>query len=166
MVRSFVIAAAALAWTGSGQAQAADWRRAGGDLFVSAAAATPEVRSSNQPADDAPRIPALTQPDAEAVAAAAERYGLDPKLLHAMVIVESAYRADAVSRVGASGLTQLMPRTAATLGVAEKTIKNYVSNVLAKLGVDRRTEVVVLAATQRERAAHDRRAPNGNAIRY
>lgn len=120
MVRSFVIAAAALAWTGSAQAQAADWRRAGGDLFVGAAAATPEVRSENLPADNAPRIPALTQPYAEAVAVAAERYGLDPKLLHAMVIVESAYRADAVSRVGASGLTQLMPKTAAKLGVADR----------------------------------------------
>ena len=34
-------------------------------------------------------------------------------------VVESAYRADAVSTAGAVGLTQLMPRTAAALGVAD-----------------------------------------------
>jgi DNA-binding NarL/FixJ family response regulator len=33
--------------------------------------------------------------------------------------------------------------------LAEKTIKNYVSNVLAKLGMQRRTQVVSLAATLR-----------------
>ena len=43
--------------------------------------------------------------------------GLDPKLLHALVIIESAYNARAVSPVGARGLTQLMPATAAELGV-------------------------------------------------
>ncbi len=43
--------------------------------------------------------------------------GLDPKLLHALVIIESGYNARAVSPVGARGLTQLMPATAAELGV-------------------------------------------------
>jgi soluble lytic murein transglycosylase-like protein len=43
--------------------------------------------------------------------------GLDPKLLHALVIVESAYDPSAVSPVGARGLTQLMPGTARELGV-------------------------------------------------
>jgi soluble lytic murein transglycosylase-like protein len=43
--------------------------------------------------------------------------GLDPKLLHALVIIESAYNTRAVSPVGARGLTQLMPGTAAELGV-------------------------------------------------
>jgi len=33
---------------------------------------------------------------------------------------ESAYRADAVSRVGAGGLTQLMPATARELGVRDR----------------------------------------------
>jgi Transglycosylase SLT domain len=45
--------------------------------------------------------------------------GLDPKLLHALVIIESAYNVRAVSPVGARGLTQLMPGTAAELGVRD-----------------------------------------------
>ena len=55
-----------------------------------------------------------------AVAAAAARHGLDPKLLHALVVTESAYRPDALSPVGAGGLTQLMPGTALELGVRDR----------------------------------------------
>lgn len=40
------------------------------------------------------------------------------------------------------------------LFLAEKTVKNYVSNMLAKLGMSRRTEVAALAARIRE---HERR---------
>jgi soluble lytic murein transglycosylase-like protein len=45
--------------------------------------------------------------------------GLDPKLLHALVIIESSYDHRAISPVGAQGLTQLMPGTAAELGVRD-----------------------------------------------
>jgi soluble lytic murein transglycosylase-like protein len=120
MVRTLLIAAAAVAWAGTAQAQGADWRHAGGGLFVgSGPAAAPSPSLLAESAEN-PRIPPLSQPYAEAVATAAQRYGLDPKLLHAIVIVESAYRPDAVSRVGASGLTQLMPATAARLGVRDR----------------------------------------------
>ena len=34
------------------------------------------------------------------------------------------------------------------MSVAEKTVKNYVSHVLAKLGMTSRTQVAVLAATE------------------
>jgi soluble lytic murein transglycosylase-like protein len=51
--------------------------------------------------------------------AAAKRHGLDPALVLAVVGVESAFRADAVSPKGAQGLMQLMPATAAALGVAD-----------------------------------------------
>jgi soluble lytic murein transglycosylase-like protein len=49
--------------------------------------------------------------------AAAERHGLDPQLVLAVVGVESAFRPEAVSSKGAQGLMQLMPGTAASLGV-------------------------------------------------
>lgn len=66
------------------------------------------------------QVPPAEQPYAAAVAEAAARHGLDPKLLHALVVVESAYRPRAASPVGAAGLTQLMPATAAELGVADR----------------------------------------------
>jgi two-component system response regulator DevR len=40
---------------------------------------------------------------------------------------------------------------AETLYLAEKTVKNYVSNLLAKLGMSRRTEAAALAARLDER---------------
>ncbi len=48
---------------------------------------------------------------------AAQRNDLDPRLLAALVQQESGFRADAVSHAGARGLAQLMPGTAAALGV-------------------------------------------------
>ena len=51
------------------------------------------------------------------ITTAAERYDLDPRLLASLVWTESAFRTDAVSPAGALGLGQLMPGTAAGLGV-------------------------------------------------
>ena len=47
----------------------------------------------------------------------ARAYGLDSALLHAVISVESRYKSNAVSRTGAVGLMQLMPRTARHYGV-------------------------------------------------
>ncbi len=44
------------------------------------------------------------------------------------------------------------------LFLAEKTVKNYVSNLLAKLGMSRRTEAAVYAARLSDRRARDPRA--------
>ena len=43
---------------------------------------------------------------------------------------------------------------AETMFLAEKTIKNYVSNLLAKLGMERRTQAAVLATQVRRDAPH------------
>ena len=39
--------------------------------------------------------------------------------------------------------------------LAEKTVKNYVSNLLTKLGMSRRTEAAAYAARLAERRRHD-----------
>jgi soluble lytic murein transglycosylase-like protein len=49
---------------------------------------------------------------------AAERYGVDPAVLNGLIQQESGFDASAQSSAGASGLTQLMPGTATSLGVA------------------------------------------------
>ncbi len=50
---------------------------------------------------------------------AAARYGLDPAILSGLIQQESGFDPSARSGAGALGLTQLMPSTAASLGVAE-----------------------------------------------
>lgn len=98
--------------------EAMDWRSAGGGLF----AGRPEPVTLPAPAQavDEARVPEPVQPYAEAIRVVAERHGLDAKLLHALVIVESAYRSRIVSPAGAGGLTQLMPGTAALMKVTDR----------------------------------------------
>jgi hypothetical protein len=62
-------------------------------------------------------LPARGIPWAGAIEDAANRAGVDPRLLAALVWGESEFTPDAVSHSGAIGLTQLMPATAAGLGV-------------------------------------------------
>lgn len=112
-----LLAAAVAAAPGVASGQAFDWSRAGGPLIVGSA---PAAAQSPPPAISPARLAAPDQPFSDAVAAAAALHNLDPKLLHALVVVESAYRPDAVSPAGAAGLTQLMPATAASLGVADR----------------------------------------------
>jgi Transglycosylase SLT domain len=63
----------------------------------------------------------LRQPKAEIekyVQQSAQRHQVDPKLVRAVIQVESDYDTHAVSNKGAMGLMQLMPATAQRLGVA------------------------------------------------
>ncbi len=53
-----------------------------------------------------------------AIVDAARQHGVDPRLVAAVAARESAYNPNARSRVGASGIMQLMPETAKFLGVA------------------------------------------------
>lgn len=50
---------------------------------------------------------------------AAKRHGLEPALVRAVVHAESNFNHKAVSRAGAQGLMQLMPRTQRALGVRD-----------------------------------------------
>lgn len=61
------------------------------------------------------------------VGAIAEQEGVDPVLLKALVEQESNWNNDAISSAGAVGLTQLMPRAAAEVGVRDR--KDIVQNI-------------------------------------
>lgn len=74
------------------------------------------------PRGDSPAFsgqPLSRRPFARLVERAADRHGVDPRLVHALIEVESGYRPDAVSASGAMGLMQLMPGTARRFGVAD-----------------------------------------------
>jgi soluble lytic murein transglycosylase-like protein len=50
---------------------------------------------------------------------AADRHNIDPALIKAIIMAESRYNPGAVSKRGAKGLMQLMPKTAKSLGVKD-----------------------------------------------
>lgn len=59
---------------------------------------------------------------------AAQRYGVSENLLKAVAKVESNFDANAVSRCGATGIMQLMPSTAKSLGVTD--LKDPEQNIM------------------------------------
>lgn len=63
----------------------------------------------------------------EMIRSTAEKYGVDPILVKAIVKAESDFDPAAVSRKGATGLMQLMPATASRMGV--RNIHDPVENV-------------------------------------
>lgn len=100
------------------EAQTGGARGAGADFFM-----TPWLRPLIEPADPLPSEPACRPvPEEELeplIHEIAEREGLTPDLLRAVIEKESSRLPCAVSRKGAQGLMQLMPETAAELGVRD-----------------------------------------------
>ncbi|HXY69040.1 MAG TPA: lytic transglycosylase domain-containing protein, partial [Gemmatimonadales bacterium] len=89
--------------------------RGGGEMGVPPSAVTGFV-----PDEVLDEVAAGSADDLRALATSvARRHGLDPALVLAVVSVESAFQPKAVSRKGAQGLMQLMPGTAASLGVGD-----------------------------------------------
>ncbi len=90
-------------------------------IAAPASAATAPANESNYATVLRTINPQLTVERARAYArsimADAGRTHLDPRFIMSIVTVESHWRSNAVSRVGARGLGQLMPSTAANLGV-------------------------------------------------
>lgn len=71
-------------------------------------------------ASEAPTPAALgAVPYAELIDTMSSEHGVDPRLVRAVIAVESAYRSKAVSPKGAKGLMQLMPATARQYSVAD-----------------------------------------------
>ena len=64
------------------------------------------------------------RPFADLVQQTADRFGLDPYLLWAVMRTESLYRLDALSRAGAIGLMQVMPHTGRRLA-GELGLSNF-----------------------------------------
>ncbi len=58
-----------------------------------------------------------TQAYRHEIRAAASKFGVDEAIVRAIIHAESAFNPNALSRVGAQGLMQLMPATARRFGV-------------------------------------------------
>jgi soluble lytic murein transglycosylase-like protein len=108
------------------------WLARLGQAFAQAGAATPAAAKPAAPRVEATTPEGITKfiqasyPNVSASVAkwegvaikkAAAQEGIDPRLMTALVSVESAFDPAAVSPAGAQGLGQLMPETAAELGV-------------------------------------------------
>ena len=73
------------------------------------------------------KMPLYTNKFAAEIGQASKEYNIDPALLRAVIHAESSFRANIRSKKGAIGLMQLMPGTAAELGI--KNPKNAGQNI-------------------------------------
>ncbi|AVX29642.1 Transglycosylase SLT domain-containing protein [Carboxydocella thermautotrophica] len=83
-------------------------------LQSAVAQAEQKAETTRQQVSGAIKAPAAFAP---LIQQAAQKYGVDPDLITAVIQAESSFNPHAISRVGAQGLMQLMPATARALGV-------------------------------------------------
>jgi soluble lytic murein transglycosylase-like protein len=100
----------------TGQADPASTTSFAGQLASAQAAGTTTGASTASAPNATLNAGSPSQYDAQITTAAA-KYGIDPALLKGLIRQESNFDAGARSGAGAQGLTQLMPGTAASLGV-------------------------------------------------
>nr|DAS84512.1 MAG TPA: hypothetical protein [Caudoviricetes sp.] len=104
-------------WT-EGQWDAARMGVAGGLPLVGGMAIARRLGNRvSRPSSDAPMKSSGNENIDALIAQAAEKYGIPVNLLHSIAQTESEYNQDARSEAGAIGMMQLMPDTAAGLGV-------------------------------------------------
>src|SRR3954468_23966298 len=91
---------------------------AGAAPTATASSAVTDPAAATLPSAGQSSLPSGT-PYGTEITASARRNGLDPALLAGLIKQESGFNANARSGAGAQGLTQLMPGTAAGLGVTD-----------------------------------------------
>lgn len=98
---------------------------------------------------------------------AARRHALQPALLRAIIAVESAFDPHAVSRAGAQGLMQLLPKTALRYGVGdafdpEQNVRGgarYVADLLRRYGNNLELALAAYNAGEDAIERHGRQIP-------
>lgn len=115
-----------------------------------------------------PPLPAIAQLDAELMVLA-DRHGVSADLIRAVLAAESAGNQRAVSPAGAIGLMQLMPATAASLGVDPwHPLQNlqggivYLASLLHAYGGNTRLALIAYNAGPQ----HANRVRDGSAVAY
>jgi soluble lytic murein transglycosylase-like protein len=104
---------------------------------------------------------------AKIIRTAATKHHVEEKLLHAVIQTESSYDSDAISKVGAVGLMQLMPATAARFGVIDRTDPNqsidggtkYLKHLLTLFKGNKRLAIAGYNAGENAVIRHNRSIP-------